>query len=205
MYKPIDANEIDSLLVLAKSGDSDATEKLVQGNFPLIKSIVKGFLNKGIEYDDLYQLGCVGFLKAIKNFDGNVGVKFSTYAVPMIAGEIKRFLRDDGMIKVSRSIKTLAIKIKTLNEKLKSEGKEPLRIDELAKRFNVDTEDVVVTDFGVGIDDIDMALQPFFTSKADEEHSGMGFTLMDSFMNELSVEKNKPSGLIVRMQKVIKK
>ncbi len=65
--------------------------------------------------------------------------------------------------------------------------------------------DVVVTDFGVGIDDIDMALQPFFTSKADEEHSGMGFTLMDSFMNELSVEKNKPSGLIVRMQKVIKK
>ena len=65
--------------------------------------------------------------------------------------------------------------------------------------------DVTVTDFGVGIDDIDMALQPFFTSKADEEHSGMGFTLMDSFMNELSVEKNKPSGLIVRMQKVIKK
>ena len=65
--------------------------------------------------------------------------------------------------------------------------------------------DVIVTDFGVGIDDIDMALQPFFTSKADEEHSGMGFTLMDSFMNELSVEKNKPSGLIVRMQKVIKK
>ena len=65
--------------------------------------------------------------------------------------------------------------------------------------------DITVTDFGVGIDDIDMALQPFFTSKADEEHSGMGFTLMDSFMNELSVEKNKPSGLIVRMQKVIKK
>ena len=65
--------------------------------------------------------------------------------------------------------------------------------------------DIVVTDFGIGIDDIDMALQPFFTSKADEEHSGMGFTLMDSFMNELYVEKNKPSGLIVRMQKVIKK
>ena len=65
--------------------------------------------------------------------------------------------------------------------------------------------DIIVTDFGVGIDDIDMALQPFFTSKADEEHSGMGFTLMDSFMNELSVEPNKPSGLIVRMQKVIKK
>ena len=144
IYKPIDTNEINELLVLAKSGDSDATEKLIQGNFPLIKSIVKGFLNKGIEYDDLYQLGCVGFLKAIKNFDSDMGVKFSTYAVPMIAGEIKRFLRDDGMIKVSRSIKTLAIKIKSLNEKLKSEGKEPLKIDELAKEFNVDTEDVVI-------------------------------------------------------------
>lgn len=144
VYKPIDTNEINVLIELAKSGDSEATEKLIQGNFPLIKSIVKGFLNKGVEYDDLYQLGCVGFLKAIKNFDNSVGVKFSTYAVPMIAGEIKRFLRDDGMIKVSRSIKTLAIKIKLLNEQIKSEGKEPLKIDEIAKHFNVDIEDVVI-------------------------------------------------------------
>ena len=144
IYKPIDTNEINVLIELAKSGDSEATEKLIQGNFPLIKSIVKGFLNKGVEYDDLYQLGCVGFLKAIKNFDNSIGVKFSTYAVSMIAGEIKRFLRDDGMIKVSRSIKTLAIKIKALNEQIKSEGKEPLKIDEIAKYFNVDIEDVVI-------------------------------------------------------------
>ena len=144
VYKPIDTNEINELIKLAKSGDADATEKLVQGNFPLIKSIVKGFLNKGVEYDDLYQLGCVGFLKAIKNFDNSVGVKFSTYAVPMIAGEIKRFLRDDGMIKVSRSIKTLAIKIKALNEQIKSEGREPLHVDEIAKHFNVEVEDVVM-------------------------------------------------------------
>lgn len=144
IYKPIDTNEISELIKKAKSGDSDATEKLMQGNFPLIKSIVKNFLNKGVEYDDLYQLGCVGFLKAIKNFDEGIGVKFSTYAVPMIAGEIKRFLRDDGMIKVSRSIKTLAIKIRSLNEQLKSEGKDALRIDEIAKHFKVDIEDVVV-------------------------------------------------------------
>lgn len=144
MYKPIDTNEINELITLSKNGDNEATEKLVQGNFPLIKSIVKGFLNKGVEYDDLYQLGCVGFLKAIKNFDDSVGVKFSTYAVPMIAGEIKRFLRDDGMIKVSRSIKTLAIKIKALNEQVKAEGKEPLKIDELAKHFNVEKEDVII-------------------------------------------------------------
>ena len=144
IYKPIDTNEINELILKAKNGDAQATEVLVQGNFPLIKSIVKTFLNKGVEYDDLYQLGCVGFLKAIKNFDENLGVKFSTYAVPMIAGEIKRFLRDDGMIKVSRSIKTLAIKIRALNEKLKSEGKEVLKIDELAKYFSVDEEDIVV-------------------------------------------------------------
>lgn len=143
VYKPIDTNEVNGLIVLSKNGDSDATEKLVQGNFPLIKSIVKTFLNKGVEYDDLYQLGCVGFLKAIKNFDENIGVKFSTYAVPMIAGEIKRFLRDDGMIKISRSIKTLAIKIRALNEQRKSESKEPLKVDEIAKHFNVETEDVI--------------------------------------------------------------
>lgn len=144
IYKPIDSNEINELILKAKNGDSEATEKLVQGNFPLIKAIVKGYLNKGVEYDDLYQLGCVGFLKAIKNFDDGVGVKFSTYAVPMIAGEIKRFLRDDGMIKVSRSIKTLAIKIKAFNEEMKKQGKEALHVDEIAKHFNVDIEDVVV-------------------------------------------------------------
>lgn len=144
IYKPIDINEINELIKAAKNGDSDATERLVHGNFPLIKAIVKNYLNKGVDYDDLYQLGCVGFLKAIKNFDESVGVKFSTYAVPMIAGEIKRFLRDDGMIKVSRSIKSLAIKIKAYNEQIKAEGKEPLHINEIAKHFNVDLEDVVV-------------------------------------------------------------
>ena len=116
-YKPIDQIQTNELIERSKAGDSEATEKLVSGNFPLIKAIVKGYLNKGVEYDDLYQIGCVGFLKAIKNFDPNFAVKFSTYAVPMISGEIKRFLRDDGSVKVSRSIKTLAIKLKAFIEK----------------------------------------------------------------------------------------
>lgn len=144
IYKPINSDEVNELILRSKNGDAEATETLVQGNFPLIKAIVKGYLNKGVEYDDLYQLGCVGFLKAIKNFDPAVGVKFSTYAVPMIAGEIKRFLRDDGMIKVSRSIKSLAIKIKSYNEEIKSQGKDPLHIDEIARHFNVELEDVVL-------------------------------------------------------------
>lgn len=143
-YKPINTEETNELIVRSKAGDKEATELLVSGNFPLIKAIVKGYLNKGVEYDDLYQIGCVGFLKAIKNFDPSFDVKFSTYAVPMIAGEIKRFLRDDGSIKVSRSIKTLAIKLRSYIDKQKKENGETPSIEELAKQFEVEVEDVVI-------------------------------------------------------------
>ena len=143
-YKPIDSNQTNELIRLSKMGDSEATETLVSGNFPLIKSIVKAYLGKGVEYDDLYQIGCVGFLKAIKNFNPDFDVKFSTYAVPMISGEIKRFLRDDGAIKVSRSIKTLAIKIKAFIEKEKQEKFESPSLDEIAEKFGVTKEDVIV-------------------------------------------------------------
>lgn len=143
-YKPIDVVQTNELIERSKAGDKDATEQLVAGNFPLIKAIVKGYLNKGVDYDDLYQIGCVGFLKAIKNFNSKFDVKFSTYAVPMISGEIKRFLRDDGSIKVSRSIKTLAIKLKAYIEKQKKLTGENPSIDELANEFNVEVEDVVI-------------------------------------------------------------
>ena len=143
-YKPIDVNQTNELIIRSKNGDEEATNALVCGNFPLIKSIVKGYLNKGVEYDDLYQIGCVGFLKAIKNFDPTFDVKFSTYAVPMISGEIKRFLRDDGMVKVSRSIKTLAIKLKSYIEKQKNITGNTPTIEELQNEFKVDKEDIVV-------------------------------------------------------------
>ena len=143
-YKPIDTNQTNELILKAKNGDLQATETLMSGNFPLIKAIVKSYLNKGVEYDDLYQIGCVGFLKAIKNFNPGFDVKFSTYAVPMISGEIKRFLRDDGSIKISRSIKTLAIKLKAYIEKIKKETGESPSIEELAAKFEVEKEDVVV-------------------------------------------------------------
>ena len=143
-YKPIDVNQTNELIKCSKDGDDDATETLVSGNFPLIKAIVKGYLNKGVDYDDLYQIGCVGFLKAIKNFDPSFDVKFSTYAVPMISGEIKRFLRDDGMVKVSRSIKTLAIKMKSFIEKKRNAMEDIPTIDELAKIFEVEKDDVII-------------------------------------------------------------
>lgn len=132
------------LIVLAKNGDEAAKTKLVEENSPLIKSVIKPYRNKGIDYDDLYQLGSLGFVKAIFNFDENFNVKFSTYAVPMIAGEIKRFMRDDGSIKVSRAIKTLSFQIdKFINDyKQKNFNNQPT-INEIAKHFNVDEQEVV--------------------------------------------------------------
>jgi len=128
---------------LAKKGDNSAKETLLVNNSGLVKSIAKKFLNKGVEYDDLYQLACVGFLKAINNFNENFEVKFTTYAVPMIIGEIKRFLRDDGVIKVSRLIKMQAIKINRYIEEFKNEnGIEP-KISQIAIKFDISQEDVI--------------------------------------------------------------
>lgn len=133
----------NSLVQHAKNGNNDAKNMLIQENSPLIKSVIKRFRNKGVEYDDLYQLGCMGFLKAINNYNPEFNVKFSTYAVPLIAGEVKRFLRDDGYIKISRSLKSLAIQInKFIDEYYKTHIDSP-KISEIAKHFNIDETDVV--------------------------------------------------------------
>ena len=140
----LDQETVLKLLVLAKNGDEEAKNTLVNENSPLIKSVIKPYKNKGIEYDDLYQLGALGFVKAIMNFDESFNVKFSTYAVPMIAGEVKRFIRDDGSIKISRAVKTLSFQIgKFINEyKQKNFNNQPT-IQEIAKNFNVDEQEVV--------------------------------------------------------------
>lgn len=143
-FQLLSTEETEELIKLAQSGSEDAKEKLLNGNYPLIKSIVRRFSRKSVEYDDLYQLGCVGFVKAINNFSLDYGVKFSTYAVPMIAGEIKRFLRDDGSIKIARSIKTLAIKINKFLDEYKREGKEVPTTKDIANEFGVDEQDVVL-------------------------------------------------------------
>ena len=115
-------NEIKS----AQSGDKDAMARLVEENQGLIWSIVKRFLGRGYEVEDLYQIGAMGFIKSIRNFDANFEVKLSTYAVPYILGEIKRFLRDDGPVKVSRSLKELYVKIQDVHKEYISKyGREP--------------------------------------------------------------------------------
>ena len=136
-------DETISLVHLAQKGDENAKTKLVTENSPLIKSVIKIYRNKGVEYDDLYQLGSLGFVKAINNFDESFGVKFSTYAVPMIAGEVKRFLRDDGTIKVSRALKTLNIKIEKYIQNFRQTNHSEPTIEELAKHFMVDEEEIV--------------------------------------------------------------
>jgi len=131
------------LLPLAKEGNEGAMNRLIEMNLPLVSSLSKKFLNRGYEYEDIFQLGCIGLVKAIKNFDPAFKVKFSTYAVPMIIGEIKRFLRDDGMIKVSRNTKSLARKIYFDKEELTRRLDREPTIEELSEFCEIDKEDIV--------------------------------------------------------------
>ncbi len=128
----------------AKDGDEDAKQVIFTSNAPLIKSLVKRFIGKGVEYDDLYQIACIGFLKAINNFDESFGVKFSTYTVPMVVGEIKRYMRDNGAIKVSRAIKAFAIKLNRFIDDYQTKNGNSPSIELLSATFNVPSEEVVV-------------------------------------------------------------
>jgi RNA polymerase sporulation-specific sigma factor len=141
----LDVETTNELIRKAKLGDASAKETLIVENNNLIKSIVRRYLNKGVEYDDLYQLASMGLLKAIGGFDESFGVRFSTYAVPMIAGEIKRFMRDDGSIKVSRAIKSCAKQInKFIEDYAVEHGVQPT-VKMIASEFNMPESEVVFT------------------------------------------------------------
>ena len=132
----------EELIRLAQGGDRDASERLVTENSGLIWSIARRFIGRGVETEDLYQLGCMGFLKAVEGFDTAFGTQFSTYAVPKISGEIRRFLRDDGAVKVSRSLKEHAATIKGVRNKLTGVlGREPT-IQELSEAMGLSPEEI---------------------------------------------------------------
>lgn len=133
-----------ALLSRAAAGDEDAVNELVQKNLGLVHSVVKKFSNSPYEAEDLFQIGCMGLLKAIHKFDLSYDVRFSTYAVPMILGEIKRFLRDDGPVKVSRGLKELAIKAKSISELLQKQTGTAPGIEELASMLGRSAEEVVL-------------------------------------------------------------
>lgn len=139
-------NSTEELILKCQQGDDQAKAILVEQNTGLIWSVARRFIGRGTESEDLFQLGCLGFLKAIDGFDTSFGTQFSTYAVPKISGEIRRFLRDDGAVKVSRSIKERAFSIKTAKNHLTAElGREP-SIDELAKHLSISSEDIALAE-----------------------------------------------------------
>lgn len=131
------------LIEAAQNGDEEAKETLVIRNTALVKSIVKKFLNRGVEFDDLMQIGSLGLVKAVLGYDPKYEVRFSTYAVPMIAGEIKRFLRDDGIIKVSRSLREKSFEIFSMKERMKEALKREPTIEELSEKLEMSSEDIV--------------------------------------------------------------
>ena len=165
----------------AQSGDKNALEELIEENNGLIWSIVKRFYGRGHEPEDLYQIGCLGFIKSIKRFNTDFEVKLSTYAVPYMIGEIKRYIRDDGPVKVSRSIKDLGIKIRELQrEKMNKQGREP-KIQEIAKELNVDLDDVILAMEATN------SVESIEGTKHINNKDGKSISLLDT----LSTEKNE--------------
>ncbi|MGN0813460.1 MAG: SigB/SigF/SigG family RNA polymerase sigma factor [Candidatus Coproplasma sp.] len=169
--------EQEELMLKLKAGDSQAREKFIIGNMRLVLSLVKRFWSKRANADDVFQVGCVGLIKAIDNFDVSVGVKFSTYAVPMILGEIKRYMRDGNSLRVSRSIRDTAYKILKVREKLE-EDDEDVTYDKIAAEMNVAVSEVAYA--------LDAISDP--VSLYDPVYDKQGDTLL--LMDQLSDPKN---------------
>ena len=168
----------EELIRLAQSGNREAAERLVSDNSGLIWAVARRFLGRGVETDDLYQLGCMGFLKAVEGFDLSFGTQFSTYAVPKIAGEIRRFLRDDGAVKVSRSIKERAAAIRSCRNQLATSlGREPT-IQEISRHTAITPEDIALAETATAS-----------TESIQQENGEEGFSLEDVLTDTESEDK----------------
>lgn len=143
---PLKDEEVKSLIKQAQEGNASARDQLIEHNLRLVWSVVQRFLNRGYEADDLFQIGCIGLVKAVDKFDLSYDVRFSTYAVPMIIGEIRRFIRDDGTIKVSRSLKELHHKIRQSKETLTKQLHRNPTIQEVADDLNISKEELVLAE-----------------------------------------------------------
>lgn len=191
-----------ALIRKSHEGDEAARAKLVEENSGLVWCVVKRFFNRGVEAEDLFQIGNIGLLKAIDKFDLSYDVRFSTYAVPMISGEIKRFLRDDGMIKVSRSLKELAYKAYLCQEKLSEQwGREPT-IAELSEELQVEREELAMALEASG--EIESIYKPVFqkdgqeirlmdklAQRSGEEEKLLNHMLLEKLLNTLNKEERQ--------------
>ena len=168
----------EELIVLSQAGDKDASEQLITENSGLIWSVARRFLGRGAEADDLYQLGCLGFLKAVEGFDTEYGTQFSTYAVPKMAGEIRRYLRDDGAVKVSRSVKEQAVTIRTVRNQLTiALGREPTII-EISRQTGLTPEAIAIAETATAC-----------TESINRQTGEEGFTL-ESVLADTQTEEN---------------
>lgn len=166
------------MIARAQAGDDDARKKMIEGNTRLVWSIVQRFSSRGIELDDLFQIGCIGLMKSVDKFDLKYEVKFSTYAVTMIIGEIQRFLRDDGMVKVSRSIRELNFKIRHATENYMKTNEKPPSMAELAEILDVSIDDIIMA--------TDAMRDPASLHEQLYENDGDSVTLMDQMRDEKS-------------------
>ena len=175
-------SHLEELIARSQAGDEEATQQLVEENSGLIWAVVKRFLCRGTDADDLYQLGCLGFLKAVRGFDLSYGTRFSTYAVPKIGGEIRRFLRDDGTIKVSRSLKEQSASIKSVRNRLTAAlGREPT-IQEISSQTGLSPEEIALAETAT-------AATESIQQETGEEGFSLENILSDTESEEQMVEK----------------
>lgn len=172
----LDDSEVKRLIALSQSGDHAARDRLVNCNIRLVWSVVQRFMNRGYEPEDLFQIGCIGLLKSVDKFDLSYDVKFSTYAVPMIIGEIQRFLRDDGTLKVSRSLKEMANKVRKKKDELSKLLNRLPTVKEVAEHLGVTPEDVVFAQ--------EANKPPASIHETVFENDGDPITLMDQIADE---------------------
>lgn len=187
--KVIDADVALQLIKEAQNGSDEARDEVVLGNLKLVLSVIKKFNNRGENLDDLFQVGCLGLIKAIDNFDFSHGVKFSTYAVPMIIGEIRRYLRDNSKIRISRSLKDIAYKSLQFKEKyLRKHEKEPT-IEEIAKELMVEPIDIVVA--------IEAVQEPISIYTPIFNNGGDEIYLIDQITDEKNSEEKRLNRIII--------
>ncbi len=180
--KVLKNDEIEALLRRTKEGDKQAREELIAGNLRLVLSVIQKFVGRGENVDDLFQVGCIGLIKAIDNFNIDLNVRFSTYGVPMIVGEIRRYLRDNSAIRVSRSMRDTAYKVLQAKEKLMARNQKEPTVDEIAKELDIKREDVVFA--------LDAILDPVSLYEPVYSDGGDTICVMDQVKDSKNTDEN---------------
>ena len=188
--KLLTSEQKEELLRKIAQGDAAARQEFIEGNLRLVLSVIQRFIGRGEMVDDLFQVGCIGLIKAVDNFDMNYQVKFSTYAVPMIVGELRRHMRDSGSVRVSRSLRDTAYKALAAKEKLTGELSREPRVEEIAKELDLRKEDVVLA--------LDSILEPISLFEPIYCDNGDAVFVMDQVADPVNTDENWMEELAIR-------